>query len=35
MHAPTEDKSDYTKASFCKELDCVFDQFQKYQMKIF
>jgi hypothetical protein len=34
VHALTEDKSDSTKASFYKELVCVFEQFLKYHMKI-
>jgi hypothetical protein len=33
-HAPTEDKSDDTKESFYKELECLCDQFLKYHMKI-
>jgi exonuclease III len=33
-HAPTEDKCDKTKDSFYEELEVVFDQFPKYQMKI-
>jgi hypothetical protein len=32
MHAPTEDKSDDTKDSFDKDLECRFDQFLKYNM---
>jgi hypothetical protein len=34
VHAPTEDKCDDTKESFCEELEGVFDQFPKYHMKI-
>jgi hypothetical protein len=34
MHAPTEDKSDDTKAGFYKEVECVFDQFLNYHIKI-
>jgi exonuclease III len=34
VHVPTEDKSDDTKGSFCKELKHVFDQFLKYHIKI-
>jgi hypothetical protein len=34
MHAPTDDKDDDTKDSFCKELEQVFDQFPRYHMKI-
>jgi hypothetical protein len=34
VDAPTSDKSDDTKESFYKELDCVFDQFLKYHMTI-
>jgi hypothetical protein len=34
VHAPTEDKRDDTKDSYCKELDGVFNQFLKYHMKI-
>jgi hypothetical protein len=34
VHAPTKDKSDDTKDSFYEELDCVFNQFPKYHMKI-
>jgi len=26
-HAPTEDKSDYTKDSFYGDIECMFDQF--------
>jgi hypothetical protein len=29
VHATTEDKSDDSKCSFYKELECVFNQFQK------
>jgi hypothetical protein len=34
IHAPTEDKIDYVKDSFYKELERVFDEFPKYRMKI-
>jgi hypothetical protein len=34
FNAPTEDKTDDLKDSFYKELECVFDKFLKYQMKI-
>jgi hypothetical protein len=34
VHAPTEDKYDVIKDSFCKELEQVFDQFPRYYMKI-
>jgi hypothetical protein len=34
VHAPTEDKCDYTKDSFYEEQEHVFDQFQKYHLKI-
>jgi hypothetical protein len=34
VHAPTEDTSNDTKDHFYGELDCVFNQFSKYQMKI-
>jgi hypothetical protein len=34
VHAPTEDKIDDVKNSFYKELECVFDKFPKYHMKI-
>jgi hypothetical protein len=33
-HAPTEDKNDDSKDSFCEELEQVFDYFRKYCMKI-
>jgi len=33
VHAPTEDMRDDTKDSFYEELECVLDQFPKYQMK--
>jgi hypothetical protein len=32
--ASTEDKSDDVKDSFYEELECVFDKFPKYHMKI-
>jgi hypothetical protein len=34
VHAPTEDKCDDIKDSFCEELVGVFDQFPKYHMEI-
>jgi hypothetical protein len=34
VHAPTEDNTDDVKGSFYKELECVFDKFPKYPMKI-
>jgi endonuclease/exonuclease/phosphatase family metal-dependent hydrolase len=34
VHAPSEDKSDYSKDSFYKELEQVFDNFPKYNGKI-
>jgi exonuclease III len=34
VHAPTEDKDDDIKDSFYGELEQVFDQFPRYQMKI-
>jgi hypothetical protein len=34
VHAPTEDKTDDVKDSFCEELERVFDKFPKYHMKI-
>jgi hypothetical protein len=34
VHAPTEDKTDDVKDSFYEELECVFDKFPKYHMKI-
>jgi hypothetical protein len=30
--APTEDKTDYEKDSFHKDLECVFDKFFEYHM---
>jgi hypothetical protein len=33
VHAPTEDKIDYVKENY-EELECVFDEFLKYHMKI-
>jgi endonuclease/exonuclease/phosphatase family metal-dependent hydrolase len=33
-HAPCEDKRDDVRDSFCEELECVFDQFTRYDMKI-
>jgi hypothetical protein len=35
VHASTEEKSDDTKNSFYEKLDCVFDEFLRYHMKIF
>jgi hypothetical protein len=35
VHAPTEDKTDDVKGSFCEELECVFDELAKYHMKTF
>jgi hypothetical protein len=34
VHAPTEEKSDDSKDSFCEELEQVFDHFPKYHIKI-
>jgi hypothetical protein len=34
VHASTEDKSDDMKDSSYKEVECVFDQFPKYHMKV-
>jgi hydroxypyruvate isomerase len=34
VHAPTEDKTDDVKDSFCEDLERVFDKFPKYHMKI-
>jgi hypothetical protein len=34
VHAPTEDKTDDVKDSFYEELECVFDKFPKYYLKI-
>jgi len=34
MHAPSEEKSDDSKDSFCEELGQVFYRFPKYHMKI-
>jgi exonuclease III len=34
VHAPTEDKTDDVKDRFYEELECVFDKFPKYHMKI-
>jgi hypothetical protein len=34
VHAPTEDKTNDVKGSFCEELERVFDKFPKYHMKI-
>jgi hypothetical protein len=30
VHAPTGDKTDDVKDSFCEELECVFGKFPKY-----
>jgi hypothetical protein len=34
VHAPTKDKIDDIKDSFCEELEQVFDKFPIYHMKI-
>jgi exonuclease III len=34
VHAPTEDKTDDVKDSFCEELERAFDKFPKYHTKI-
>jgi hypothetical protein len=34
VHVPTKDKIDYVKHSFYEGLECVFDKFPKYHMKI-
>ena len=34
MHAPSEENSDDSKGSFYEELEQVFDNFPKYDMKI-
>jgi hypothetical protein len=34
VHAPCEDKSDYVKDTIYEELERVFDQFARYDMKI-
>jgi hypothetical protein len=34
IHAPTKDTTDNVKDSFFKEMECVFDKFPKYHMKI-
>jgi hypothetical protein len=34
IHAPTEDKTDDLKGKFYQKLECVFDRFPKYHMKI-
>jgi hypothetical protein len=34
VHAPNEDKSDNMNDRICEELEHVFDQFPKYNMKI-
>ena len=33
VHAPNEEKSDYSKDSFCEKLEQVFYNFPKYHMK--
>jgi hypothetical protein len=35
VHDPCENKSDDVKDSFCEELGHAFDQFLRYDMKIF
>jgi hypothetical protein len=34
VHAPTENKADDGKNSFCEEFERVFDKFPKYHLKI-
>jgi hypothetical protein len=34
VHTPTENKIDYVKDKFHEELECIFDEFCKYHMKI-
>jgi hypothetical protein len=34
MHAPTEDKTDDMREGIYEELECEYDQFLKYHMKI-
>ena len=34
VHAPSEEKSEKSKDSFCEELEQVFDHFPKYHMKM-
>jgi hypothetical protein len=34
VHAPTKDKSDDVRGSFYREMECTFDKFPKYNMKI-
>jgi hypothetical protein len=34
VHAPTEDKIDDIKENLYEELECIFDKFPKYYMKI-
>jgi hypothetical protein len=34
LHAPTEDKTDEVKDSYCEELERVFDKFLKCNMKV-
>jgi hypothetical protein len=33
VHAPSEEKGDYSKDSFCEELEQVFHHFRTYQLK--
>jgi hypothetical protein len=33
VYAPTEDKADDVKDSFCEEFECVFDTFLKCYMR--
>ena len=34
VRAPSEEKTDYSKGSYCEELEQVFDHFSQYHMKI-
>jgi hypothetical protein len=34
VHAPTEDKIDDVKDGFYEKLECIFDKFSKYHMKM-
>jgi hypothetical protein len=34
VHDPTDDKTDDVKDRFYEELECIFDKFPKYHMKI-
>jgi hypothetical protein len=34
VHTPVEDKTDDMKDSFHKELECIFDKFPKFHMKM-